>query len=711
MLAKFILIGYVWAFFYQIPILAWQAYESPLQLAKPNSNGVYEFDLVLQYTVSMYSYDLKSPIDYDTQAQSWMRQNNSYHAPCDASNTLVNSQNNNITSIDNLLNTVNQYNGLHHRLISINGKIPGDTIVVPLGAEVIMRVKNRLNTESVTIHVHGVNKQNLWYTDGVGLLQQCPIFVGSDYSYRFIADTPGTHFYHGHLSVGRGDGNVGGFVVIKPNETTPDLNGTRLNIEREYYVLIQDIGIVSTNDQLSAGLLGLQKYNDKIDDISSTSCWNPTKTYDGTTIAFISPISAILIGDKGWHRQDDLRQIPSKLPLSTYLIKKGENVRFRFVNGGIGHMIMIWLEQHKFIVVAADGVEIKPYQIDALVIFPGERYDVLVQGLSNPQQKNYRFIFESMERYNLELEDVNKTIGLANLQYEDSPLNDTDLIDFNHNLCTQHNSCVVLNCPFGRFRSDYNYTCKNVGELENGKPIDDKEVIEQKVFTQGYEEYFINIDHDDGMNGIHFKMPHGMPYYNYGNEEQILTPCAASSCNTSAGMNCECFHHFNLTLNNIVQITLYNMGKGGNINNGYAHPFHFHGTHFYVMKLVYPPTYDEKGLLNSTSPDVPCNNITRECFGLKWTNSSWLNGNVEGMYKNPTLRDTIVVPTGGYVVIRFRAKNPGWWFAHCHLLLHHLKGMSFAIRIGEHNEIPIPPEAKLLPYANTKQNYIQQSYN
>ena len=52
------------------------------------------------------------------------------------------------------------------------------------------------------------------------------------------------------------------------------------------------------------------------------------------------------------------------------------------------------------------------------------------------------------------------------------------------------------------------------------------------------------------------------------------------------------------------------MGKWGNVKSGYAHPFHLHGTHFYVMKLVYPPTYDEQGLLNSTSPDVPCNNIT-----------------------------------------------------------------------------------------------------
>jgi hypothetical protein len=49
----------------------------------------------------------------------------------------------------------------------------------------------------------------------------------------------------------------------------------------------------------------------------------------------------------------------------------------------------------------------------------------------------------------------------------------------------------VLNCPFGRFGSYYNYTCKNVGELENGEPIGDKEVVEQKVFTQGYEVCFI----------------------------------------------------------------------------------------------------------------------------------------------------------------------------------------------------------------------------
>ncbi|KIH43002.1 hypothetical protein ANCDUO_27006 [Ancylostoma duodenale] len=58
---------------------------------------------------------------------------------------------------------------------------------------------------------------------------------------------------------------------------------------------------------------------------------------------------------------------------------------------------------------------------------------------------------------------------------------------------------------------------------------------------------------------------------------------------------------------------------------------------------------------------------------------------------DPSLRDTITLPVGGYIVLRFRAKNPGWWFAHCHLVLHHMSGTAYAFRVGEHDEIAVPP--------------------
>ena len=78
------------------------------------------------------------------------------------------------------------------------------------------------------------------------------------------------------------------------------------------------------------------------------------------------------------------------------------------------------------------------------------------------------------------------------------------------------------------------------------------------------------------------------------------------------------------------------------------------------------------------------------------------------MRTQPSFRDTVNIPLGGYVVLRFRALNPGWWwvmfehqallsrniccrFAHCHLLLHHMGGTAFAFRVGEHSEVPAPP--------------------
>jgi FtsP/CotA-like multicopper oxidase with cupredoxin domain len=112
---------------------------------------------------------------------------------------------------DRLLDSLVQLDGLHRLVTAVNGirwgskryKIvralfsPGPTLVVPFGAEVLLRVRNRLHSQALSVHVHGLLKEGRWWTDGVPFLQQCPIAPGSDYSYRFIADTPGTHWYHG----------------------------------------------------------------------------------------------------------------------------------------------------------------------------------------------------------------------------------------------------------------------------------------------------------------------------------------------------------------------------------------------------------------------------------------------------------------------------------------------------------------------------------
>ncbi|KAI9273843.1 Cupredoxin [Helicostylum pulchrum] len=88
----------------------------------------------------------------------------------------------------------------------------------------------------------------------------------------------------------------------------------------------------------------------------------------------------------------------------------------------------------------------------------------------------------------------------------------------------------------------------------------------------------------------------------------------------------------------MVEIVLINLDAG-------AHPFHLHG---HVFQLVGrgPGVYDGS------------------------------NSDVEWFLENPSRRDTIQVPAETYVIIRFRADNPGVWIFHCHIEWHLESGLA-----------------------------------
>lgn len=94
------------------------------------------------------------------------------------------------------------------------------------------------------------------------------------------------------------------------------------------------------------------------------------------------------------------------------------------------------------------------------------------------------------------------------------------------------------------------------------------------------------------------------------------------------------------------------MGLGGAMGTGYAHPFHLHGHHFYVMKVGWP-SYNGSGFIDQMNQDIDCPGRDVSCNGKKWRNKDWLGGALEAMNtKNPTKRDTITLPVGGYITIR-----------------------------------------------------------
>uniref|UniRef100_A0A183CEP1 Multicopper oxidase n=1 Tax=Globodera pallida TaxID=36090 RepID=A0A183CEP1_GLOPA len=593
-------------------------------MAVPNTAGVYEFDLMVEHSLPMsVRRDGKViPVDYLPDKKVWR--------PRGANRTLTAEE------IEELL----QWDGLHRRIVTIDGESPGRVIVVPLGARVAMRVRNRLRAEALTIHLHGMDKKNAWWTDGVAFVQQCPIQPQTDFVYRFIADTPGTHWYHE-------EGGGGGPIKF-------ELDGETATIGREYYSILQDWSVPSSAEQWLCHIHSTMKWLYGFDQVASNDarheCWAPKRTYDS---------------QKGWHSQADIRQRPSALPLTTYAIRKGENVLLRLVNGGVSQGFMVWVEQHEFWVTAADGAPVKPIRLDALILFPGERYDLLIRGLKTPRRRVYRVIVETMEYINWDWTRMDgPAVGLANLHYEDAYTQkavdeDANAVDWTHRQCTPEAKCIVLNCPFKQFPPHFNFTCMPVHLLENAESIEDIELLEQKVFPDGtFHEVFANMHSDNHFDGWLFKHPLGIPYFNSHNLSRVAHLCDTNtSCDPQSmahwDHSCDCFVHFNFKLDSVVQITIYNMGEMDNpFGPGYSHPLHVHGTHFLLVKVGYGGYHANNGSIWTMNPDIPCTNDRERCVGLKWANTSWLGGNVPAMRQRPSSRDTVNIPVGGYITIR-----------------------------------------------------------
>uniref|UniRef100_A0A1I7XZJ2 Multicopper oxidase n=1 Tax=Steinernema glaseri TaxID=37863 RepID=A0A1I7XZJ2_9BILA len=732
------------AFLLYLPCaICWQKYADEIKMATPNSDGVYEFDLVLKHQLTMshvrnsfghldildYKPDEVTVLTMDRanscfQKTFWVRSADQLEA-CDKTSPFVKDALNASTDTSSLEDVLIMH-GLHQRVVTINGVSPGKTLIVPYNAEVIMRVKNRLLLEGVTVHLHGVDKKFSWYTDGVAYVQQCPISVNSNFAYRFYADTPGTHWYHGHLMSDRGDGLLGGFIIVKDNETYPNPAPGAPRFEfgkiRQYYALLQDWPVPTSAESWYSHVGETMKWLYGFDNNDNT-CWTPTRISDGSNLGGAVPISAILVNDKGWHSQADIRSRPSALPLETFRIKTNEEIIIRFVNGGVAQELMFTIEEHDMYIIAADGVEVKPkkvgytmqavfkqaIQVDSVIIFSGERYDILIKHSGKPTRKVYPILIETIDTVSWTWKNTAPFVGLAKLEYEDVNAPETDEVDFNHSNCKKDSKCVVVNCPFGEFPPDKNFHCLNAVDLESAEIADpvDQQMIQKKTFSDDeFVEHFINMHYDSHVDGYMFKLPRGVPYF-YEKEQklsEVAMECDKTKCTNSSSRydpNCQCFWHLTFPLNKIVQLTVYNMGKGGGNGTGYAHPLHIHGTHFYLMKVGYP-SYNANGFLSGMNPDIPCASGLDSCNRLKWANKEWMMGNVPGMKEIPSSRDTVVVPVGGYVTLstlthatslRFKATNPGWFFAHCHLMLHNMGGTAFAYRTGEPHEIPAPPDA------------------
>ena len=107
------------------------------------------------------------------------------------------------------------------RMLAYNGSIPGPTLRVPQGSELLVTVVNEGDLEA-TVHWHGLRLENR--SDGT-LATQRPIPVGGTFTYRLTFPDPGIYWYHPHIreDYGQEMGLYGNIVVVPsdPNYWAP----------------------------------------------------------------------------------------------------------------------------------------------------------------------------------------------------------------------------------------------------------------------------------------------------------------------------------------------------------------------------------------------------------------------------------------------------------------------------------------------------------
>ncbi|HEY8943240.1 MAG TPA: multicopper oxidase family protein [Polyangiaceae bacterium] len=208
--------------------------------------------------------------------------------------------------------------------------IPGPLIEANQGDRVIVHFTNEL-PEETTIHWHGVRVPP--ESDGT-TVSQMPVAPGGEFTYEFVAEDAGTFWYHPHV---RGDVQVElglyGMLVVRGERDAS------IEVDADRAFVLDDVKLEATG-QLST-------------------------TTDALDVMLGRQGNVVLVNGRERPRMN---------------VKIGGRERWRFVNAANGRYFNLRLPGHSFRVIGWDGGLIpKPYEVDTLLITPGERYEVIVE--------------------------------------------------------------------------------------------------------------------------------------------------------------------------------------------------------------------------------------------------------------------------------------------------------------------------------------------
>ncbi|MFQ4140528.1 multicopper oxidase family protein [Nodosilinea sp. PGN35] len=235
---------------------------------------------------------------------------------------------------------------LRANLLTFNGQLPGPRLEAKPGDTVQIRFANRLN-QPTNLHYHGLHVTPQGNADNVFL--SVPPGERLTYEFTLPADHPaGTFWYHphhhGHVAEQLFGGLAGLFIIRGELDEIPEIKAAQ-----EAFMVFQDFDVTNTGaiaaPDMMARMMGRE---------------GPLITING--------------------------QLNPELSLA-----QGGLLRLRLLNASPSRFYRLQLEGHSLQLIATDGGAIAaPVELSELLLAPGERAEVLVQGNREPGQ--YRLL-------------------------------------------------------------------------------------------------------------------------------------------------------------------------------------------------------------------------------------------------------------------------------------------------------------------------------
>ncbi|XP_061353968.1 laccase-7-like, partial [Gastrolobium bilobum] len=524
-------------------------------------------------------------------------------------------------------------------IVTVNGHFPGPQINVREGDAVIVHVFNEA-PYNITIHWHGVFQLFSGWADGPEYVTQCTISQGNKYTYKFnVTKQEGTLWWHAHASVLRS--TVHGAFIIHPRFG-------RFPFPKPY----KQVPII----------LG-DWYNVNVVDVETQALatGGAIRVSDAFTIN----------GFPG-----DLFNC-SKDQTFKMKVKQGKTYLLRIVNAALNNHLFFKIANHSFTVVTVDAEYTDHFVTDIIVIAPGQTADVLFT--ANQTTGSY---YMAASPYSIGVPAIDNTTTRGIVVYDHAssssqpvmsslpPVNDTPTaFKFYSNITSLVGGPHWVPVPLEVDEHMFITVGLNLKRCDpvNATNATCQGPLNQRLSSSMNNESFV-IPRGRGFSMLEafFKNVSGVYTANFPNNPPILFDFTNPniSFNTNLIFAPKSTKAKKLKFNSTVEIVFQNTA----ILSVQNHPIHIHGFSFHVLAQGF-------GNFNSTSDKAKFNLV------------------------NPQIRNTIAVPVGGWVVIRFQANNPGVWFVHCHVEDHAPWGldMAFEVENGPTPSTSLPPPPSDLP--------------